>query len=65
MKGNIVTVKPIIQENKTTVGVGGVEARVDKNSVLRKGVSGVLDIPVQRGKFRDAIADGIRAILAQ
>ena len=34
VKGNVITVKSTVQETKTSVGVGGVDFRVDKNSVF-------------------------------
>lgn len=63
VKGNVITVKPVIQENKTSVGTGGIEFRVDKNSILRKGVSGVMDIPIQRGNYLKEVANTIKNIL--
>ena len=62
-KGTEVKVTPIIQENKTTVGVGSMNMRVDKNSLARKGMQGVLDLPMQRGAYTDAVTDTIRRIL--
>ncbi len=63
VKGNVITVKPVIQENKTSVGVGGVDFRVDKNSVLKKGIGGVMDIPIQRGNYLKDVAETIKNIL--
>ncbi len=36
-----------VQQNHKTVGVGGFEARVDKNGMLRKGFKGVLEMPAE------------------
>ena len=62
-KDTEVKVTPIIQENKTSVGVGGFDMRVDKNGLARKGMQGVLDLPMQRGAYTDAVTDTIRRIL--
>ena len=62
-KENVVKVTPVIQENKTSVGVGGVNMRVDKNSVARKGVKGVMDLPMQRGAYTDEVTETIKKIL--
>lgn len=62
-KENVVKITPIIQENKTSVGVGNVNMRVDKNSVARKGVKGVMDLPMQRGEYIDAVTETIKKIL--
>ena len=62
-KENTVKVTPMIQENKTTVGVGSVNMRVDKNAVARKGVKGVMDLPMQRGAYTDEVTDTIKKIL--
>lgn len=60
---NVVKITPILQENQTSVGVGGISMRVDKNSVARKGVQGVMDLPMQRGAYIDAVTETIRKIL--
>ena len=44
--GNKIKVMANIQENTTTVN----GMRVDKNSVIQKGVSGVANLPIQRGE---------------
>jgi len=62
-KDNVVKITPMIQENKTSVGVGGMNMRVDKNSVARKGVKGVMDLPMQRGAYIDAVTETIKKIL--
>ena len=62
-KENVVKVTPILQENKTSVGVGGMNMRVDKNSVARKGVKGVMDLPMQRGAYIDEVTETIKKIL--
>ena len=63
VKGSEVTVRPIVQQNHTTVGVGGFEARVDKNGMLRKGLKGVLEMPAERGKRVAETAELIKNIL--
>ena len=63
VKGSEVTVRPIVQQNHTTVGVGGFEARVDKNGILRKGLKGVLNMPAERGKRVAETAEIIKSIL--
>ena len=45
--GNKIKVMANIQENTTTVN----GMRVDKNSVIQKGVSGVANLPIQRGDY--------------
>ena len=62
-KENTVKVTPMIQENKTSVGVGNVNMRVDKNSVARKGMKGVMDLPMQRGAYTDEVTETIKKIL--
>lgn len=64
VKGNTVKVTPVLQENKTSVGVGGFSMRVDKNSVAKKGVKGVMDLPMQRGAYTDEVTETIKKILA-
>ncbi|MGN1195818.1 MAG: TM2 domain-containing protein [Acutalibacteraceae bacterium] len=63
VKGNKVKVQPNISESQTTVGVGGASFRTDKNSVLKKGVGGVVDLPFQRGAYIDKVTDTIKKIL--
>ena len=63
VKGNKVKVQPNIQESQTTVGVGGASFRTDKNSVLKKGVGGVMDLPFQRGEYIDKVTDTMKKIL--
>jgi len=64
IKNTTVKVTPVLQENKTSVGVGGMNMRVDKNSVTRKGVKGVMDLPMQRGAYADEVTETIKKILA-
>lgn len=63
VKGKEVTVRPVIHQNKTAVGTGNVQIRIDKNSMFRKGVKGVLNMPAERGKFVAETAETIRKIL--
>lgn len=62
-KENVVKVTPILQENQTSVGVGGVSMRVDKNSIGKKGIQGVMDLPMQRGAYTDEVTETIKKIL--
>lgn len=62
-KENVVKVTPILQENQTSVGVGGMSMRVDKNSIAKKGIQGVMDLPMQRGAYTDEVTETIKKIL--
>lgn len=58
--GNHIKIVPNLQQNQTSVN--GI--RVDKNSVLRKGVKGAyVDIHVERGAYADKVADTVKKIL--
>lgn len=58
--GNHIKIVPNLQQNQTSVN--GI--RVDKNSVLRKGVKGAyVDIHVERGAYADRVADTVKKIL--
>ena len=57
--GNKIKITPVIKESQTTVN----GMRVDKNSMLRKGVSGVASLPVQRGEYVDAVTDTVKKLL--
>lgn len=57
--GNKIKITANIQESETAVN--GI--RVDKNSMLRKGVSGVASLPVQRGEYVDAVTDTVKKLL--
>ena len=63
VKGKEVTVRPVVQRNQTAIGTGDVQIRIDKNSMFRKGVKGVLNTPAERGKFVAETAETIRKIL--
>lgn len=63
VKGSHIKVVPLIKESSTTVGVGGMSFRTDKNSVLRQGVKGVMSKPLLRGEYIDAVTDTIKKIL--
>lgn len=58
-----VKVMTSISQNKTSVGVGGVSMRVDKNSVLRQGMKGMMDKPLAQKEYIDAVTETIRKIL--
>ena len=58
--GTHIRIQPVISEAKASVG--GV--RVDKNSVLRKGVKGAtVGLATDRGGYIDAVTDAVRKIL--
>ena len=57
--GNKIKITPVIKESQTTVN----GMRVDKNSMLRKGVSGVASLPLQRGEYVDAVTDTVKKLL--
>ena len=59
--GNKIKITPVIKESQTTVN----GMRVDKNSMLRKGVSGVASLPLQRGEYVDAVTDTVKKKTAQ
>ena len=48
-----------IQENKTTVN----GMRIDKNSVVQKGVKGVANLPIERGQYLDEVTEKVKKIL--
>ena len=64
VKENVVKVTPLVQENTTNVSMGGISMRTDKNSLGRKGVKGMLDLPMQRGAYIDQVTETARKILA-
>ena len=53
-----------IKENTSSVGVGGINMRTDKNSLGRKGVKGMLDLPMQRGAYTDQVVETVKKIIA-
>lgn len=58
--GTHVRIQPVITENKTTVG----GMRVDKNSVLRKGVKGAtVGLAQERGGYIEAVTETVKKIL--
>ncbi len=58
--GTHIRVQPVISESKTTVG----GMRVDKNSVLRKGLKGAtVGLAQQRGGYIDAVTETVKKIL--
>lgn len=63
VKGNHVKVTPNIRNDQTSVGVGGMNFRTDKNSVLRKGVKGVANRPILQGEYIDKVVDTIKKIV--
>ena len=57
--GNKIKVMANIQENKTTVN----GMRVDKNSVMQKGIKGVANLPIVRGEYLDEVTEKVKKIL--
>ena len=58
--GNHIKIQPVITEAK--VSVGGV--RVDKNSMMRKGIKGAtVGLATERGAYIDTVTDTVRKIL--
>lgn len=58
-----VKVQPIVKTETSTVGVGGMSFRTDKNSVMRQGVKGVVNKPLLQGEYVDKVTDTIKKIL--
>ena len=56
---NKIKVMANIQENKTTVN----GMRIDKNSVMQKGIKGVANLPIERGEYLDEVAEKVKKIL--
>ncbi len=56
---NKIKIMANIQENNTTVN----GMRVDKNSVIQKGVKGVAELPLERGKYLDEVTEKVKKIL--
>lgn len=63
VKDGTVKVQPNVSDNKTSVGVGGMSMDVGKNSVMRKGVKGVMDRPLLQGEYIDTVTDTIKKII--
>ena len=64
VKEQTVKVTPLVQENASSVSAGGFSMRTDKNSIGRKGVKGLLDLPMQRGAYIDQVTETARKIIA-
>lgn len=64
VKEQTVKVTPLVQENTSSVSMGGISMRTDKNSLGRKGVQGMLDLPMQRGAYIDQVTETAKKILA-
>ncbi|MGN0113734.1 MAG: TM2 domain-containing protein [Acutalibacteraceae bacterium] len=56
-------VMPLISDNQTKVGVGGMSMNVGKNSAMRKGVKGVVNRPMLQGEYIDNVCDTIMKIV--
>lgn len=63
VNGSHVKVQPVVKQSTSTVGVGGLSIRTDKNSVLRQGVKGVVNKPLLQGEYIDGVTDTIKKIL--
>ncbi len=63
VKGSRVKVQPVIKTETSTVGVGGMNFRTDKNSVMRQGVKGVMNKPLLQGEYVDKVTETIRKIV--
>lgn len=63
VNGTKLKIQPVITESQSAVGIGGASFRTDKNSVLKKGVGGVMDLPYQRGEYIDKVTDTMKRIL--
>lgn len=63
VKGSHIKIQPVLQENKTTVGVGGMSFRTDKNSVANRGIGGMMELPMQRSNYIDTVTETIKKIL--
>lgn len=63
IKGNVVKVMPSVATNQTGVSMGGFSMDVGKNSVLRKGVKGVMDRPMQQGAYIDTVTETIKKLI--
>lgn len=63
VNGNQVKVQPMVKQSTATVGVGGINMRVDKNSALRKGVKGAVSLPLLQGEYVDTVTGTIQKIL--
>lgn len=63
VKEKHIKVQPLIKETTSSVGVGGMNIRTDKNSVLRQGVKGALNKPMLQGEYIDTVTETIKKIL--
>ena len=63
VKGSHVKIQPITKSETSSVGVGGMNFRTDKNSVLRQGVKGAASKPLLQGEYVDKVTDTIKKIL--
>ena len=64
VKNGNVKVQPNITDNKTNVGVGGMSMNIGKNSVAQRGVGGMMELPMRRGAYIDAVTETIQKIIA-
>lgn len=59
-RGTHIRMQPNVTENHTSIN--GI--RLDKNSMLRRGVRGaIVDLPLARSEYTDRVADTVRGIL--
>jgi len=59
IKDGIVKVQPITKESTTSVG----GMNVGKNSVLQRGVKGMMDLPLRRGAYTDEVTQTIKLLI--
>lgn len=63
VKGSHMKVQPVTRNETSTVGVGGMNFRTDKNSVMRQGVKGVMNKPILQGEYIDKVVDTVKKVL--
>ena len=59
VKEGLVRIQPMLKES--SMSVGGMN--VSKNSVLQRGVQGVLDLPVRRGAYVDEVVETMKQLV--
>ena len=59
VKEDIVRIQPMLKES--SMSVGGMN--VSKNSVLRRGMQGVLDLPARRGAYIDEVVETMKRLI--
>lgn len=59
IKNEVVHIQPMIKES--SVSVGGMN--MGKNSVMQRGVQGMLDLPMRRGAYIDEVTETIKLLI--